>query len=164
MALITMNAYMSGDCQAIIINLEGLSIVETYQMNVKHVDDTTAPLVGTVTPGTDTFSFNNLTKGGVYEVTLKSGNTVIVKKFVVSTCAVDKCLVLLTEKLLNCGCTSPACSAILQKAQKVMLLLKSAESTAARITAPEDYPLAGDAEAQYKKAVQMCDGNCDCGC
>ena len=45
-----------------------------------------------------------------------------------------------------------------------MLLIKSAESTASRILRQEDLVLVQDAQSQYRKAVQMCDGDCDCGC
>ena len=41
---------------------------------------------------------------------------------------------------------------------------KTAEATAARIMREEGKVLVGDADSQYRKAVEMCEGNCDCGC
>jgi hypothetical protein len=163
MALVV-KSRMSGDCKAIIINLEGDTATSNNKIRVTHV------ATGTVynaflTFSDDAYALNNMTLGGLYLVEVLSDvDTIEAFQYLVSTCAVDKCLVLLTDKLLSCGCTSPACSAILNKAQKVMLLIKSAESTAARIMREEDKVLVSDADSQYRKAVEMCEGHCDCGC
>jgi hypothetical protein len=165
---VIMNPTLSGDCKAMIINFQGLNSNTTYTVELKHVETGETFTSGTVAPSTDSFSWSGLSTGGVYEITMRSvtvsGVNSEMKRYVVSTCAVDKCLVLLTDKLLSCDCTTPACAALLNKAQKIMLLIKSAEATAGRITRPEDNVLVTDAQAQYKKAVQFCDSDCDCGC
>ena len=155
---------MSGDCRAIIINLEAPQTGATYKIRVTHVPTGTI-YNGFITLDDDSYAMNDMTLGGLYLIeVIGRGGEVEAFQYLVSTCAVDKCLVLLTDKLLSCGCTSPACSAILNKAQKVMLLIKSAQSTAARIMREEDKILVSDADSQYRKAVEMCEGNCDCGC
>tara|TARA_Y100000593_G_C4312014_1_gene338879 strand:- start:2088 stop:2588 length:501 start_codon:yes stop_codon:yes gene_type:complete len=164
---VIMNPTLSGDCKAMIVNFQGLNVNTQYKVELKHVETGETFTQGTVSAGTDSFSWSGLTTGGVYEISLRSNSTTSddsMKRYVVSTCAVDKCLVLLTDQLLSCDCTTPACSALLNKAQKIMLLIKSAEATAGRITRPEDNVLVTDAQAQYKKAVQLCDSDCDCGC
>tara|TARA_Y100000593_G_C4196648_1_gene279644 strand:- start:318 stop:809 length:492 start_codon:yes stop_codon:yes gene_type:complete len=155
---------MSGDCKAIIINLEGSQPGESYSVRATHVPTGTI-YKGVVGLADDSYAMNNIDLGGLYFIeVLNSSSNVESFQYLVSTCSVDKCLVLLTDKLLSCGCTSPACSAILNKAQKVMLLIKSAQATAARIMREEDKILVSDADSQYRKAVEMCDGHCDCGC
>ena len=155
---------MSGDCKAIIMNLEAPTVGATYKITVTHVSTGTV-YKGFISLDDDSYAMNNVTLGGLYLVeVIGTGGVVEAFQYLVSTCAVDKCLVLLTDKLLGCGCTSPACSAILNKAQKVMLLIKAAQATAARIMREEDKILVSDADAQYRKSVEMCDGNCDCGC
>lgn len=155
----------TGDCQTLFVNLEGRELATTYTVFLKHVGSDGVASEGTIPPAMNSFAFTNISAGGLYQIEVKDpNNTVQAMNFIVSACGVDKCLVLLTDKLLSCGCTSPACSAILNKAQKIMLLIKSAESTASRILRQEDLVLVQDAQSQYRKAVQMCDGDCDCGC
>lgn len=163
---IVIDANFTGNCQDLLVSLTGQNSALPHRVFLKHVSDSTSvEHSGTILPGaTEPHAFMGLSKGGVYQIEIRDADTVLARKYVVSTCAVDKCLVLLTDKLLSCGCTSPACSAILNKAQKIMLLIKSAVSTASRILREEDLVLVQDAQAQYRKAVQMCDGNCDCGC
>tara|TARA_B100000768_G_scaffold180389_1_gene200219 strand:+ start:14569 stop:15072 length:504 start_codon:yes stop_codon:yes gene_type:complete len=165
---VIMNPTPSGDCKAMIVSFQGLLSNVKYTVDLKHVETGETFTQGSVNASADAFSWSGLSTGGVYEVTLTSpsptGEITTMKRYVVSTCSVDKCLVLLTDKLLSCDCTSPACSALLQKAQKILLLIRSSEATAARITREEDNVLVTDAQAQYKKAVQFCDNDCDCGC
>ena len=162
---VIMHPVLSGDCKAMIVNFQGLQNNTLYKVELKHVETGASWPSAAVT--LDSFSWNGLTTGGVYEITLTMKSptaTTTMVRYAVSTCAVDKCLVLLTDKLLSCDCTTPACAALLNKAQKIMLLIKSAQATAARITRLEDNVLVTDAQAQYKKAVQFCDNDCDCGC
>tara|TARA_R100000329_G_C7618205_1_gene219648 strand:- start:228 stop:731 length:504 start_codon:yes stop_codon:yes gene_type:complete len=165
---VIMNPSLSGDCKAMIVSFQGLKSNTKYYVDLKHVETGETFTQGSVQADADAFSWSGLTSGGVYEVCLTTqtptGEPYELKRYVVSTCSVDKCMVLLTDQLLSCDCTSPACSALLQKAQKILLLIRSSEATAARITRPEDNVLVTDAQAQYKKAVQFCDSDCDCGC
>ena len=162
MALV-LNVSFTGDCKSIVVDLVGAMPNQAYTAQVTHVSSGTV-FNGTIPASQDSYAFTGLDAGGLYKVEVRDSNGNSEKKFAVSTCAVDKCLVLLTDKLLACGCTDPACAAMLDKAQKVMLLIKSAEATAARIVAEDEEIFANDANLQYTKAVQMCEGNCDCGC
>jgi len=160
------DASFTGDCQSLMVTLAGQAGGTTYKLYLKHVStEESTEVTGAISPGNNSAAFTGLSTGGLYQIEVREPTGIVLaRKYIVSTCAVDKCLVLLTDKLLSCGCTSPACSAILSKAQKIMLLIKSAESTASRILRDDDLVLVQDAQAQYRKAVQMCDGNCDCGC
>jgi len=162
MALLV-NATMTGDCKSIIINLVGTHPGAVYKASIENVDSGVS-IQGVIPADADSYAFTGLTSGGVYRVDVTDTKGVVTTRFIVSTCAVDKCLVLLTDKLLSCGCSDPACAALMDKAQKVMLLVKSAEATAERIMKVEDHLLVSDANSQYQKAVQVCEGNCDCGC
>mgnify|MGYP003670760328 CR=1 FL=1 len=166
MAQAQLTAEFAGNCQSLLVILAKQSTNAKYTIALKHVSTTTVVTGQINTATSNSYSFVNLSLEGVYELKLTGSDGVIQDlKYLVSTCAVDKCLVLLTDKLLSCGCTSPKCSVILDKAQKVMLLLNSSTSTASRIIRENvDEVLIGDAQAQYKKAIELCGGNCDCGC
>lgn len=166
MATAQISAEFTGNCQSLIVILSRHTLNTKFDLELKHVSTTTTYYGQVNTKDHNSHSFMNLSLEGVYELKVKDMQGVVQDlRYLVSTCAVDKCLVLLTDKLLSCGCTSPKCSAILDKAQKVMLLLKSATSTASRIIRENvDEVLIEDAQAQYRKAVELCGGNCDCGC
>jgi len=161
---LAINATFTGDCRSVVVSMTGQTPGTAYRVNLKHVSTGNTDS-GVIDSNADSYGFTGLSLGGVYKVeTINSSTQAVASIYIVSACAVNKCLVLLTDKLLSCGCTDPACASLLDKAQKIMLLIKTAESTAARITRPEEELFVNDAEAQYKKAVQMCEGNCDCGC
>lgn len=166
MAQVQLTAEFAGNCQSLLVILSRQAVNTKYTIELKHVTTSQAYVGRINTAESNSFSFMNLSLEGVWELKLLSiSGELLDIRYLVSTCAVDKCLVLLTDKLLSCGCTSPKCSAILDKAQKVMLLLKSATSTASRIIRENlDEVLVEDAQSQYKKAVELCGGNCDCGC
>jgi|21_taG_2_1085346.scaffolds.fasta_scaffold12443_2 hypothetical protein len=104
--------------------------------------------------------------GGVYEMEITENGGVVGKKLVLIHCDIDCCLVKLTNELIDCACDCAKCATSLAKAQKIFLLLKSAE------TAVETYNVstitnpgyAIDATNKYKKAKEICDASCGCDC
>ena len=104
--------------------------------------------------------------GGVYELDIREGGVTARKQLVIVKCDIDCCLVKLTNELIDCACDCAKCSTSLAKAQKIYLLLKSAE------TAAENYNVATitnsgyalDAMNKYKKAKEICDASCGCDC
>tara|TARA_R110000787_G_scaffold115506_3_gene225482 strand:+ start:36834 stop:37334 length:501 start_codon:yes stop_codon:yes gene_type:complete len=100
---------------------------------------------------------------GVFKVELKQNSILIASTAVVSHCDVDCCLATLTNSLLDCSCECTTCAPSLAKAQKVFLLIKSAEDAALSYDGSSSTYLT-DAHNKYKKAVALCNLSCGCGC
>jgi hypothetical protein len=104
--------------------------------------------------------------GGVYEIDIIENATSVAKKLVMIHCDIDCCLVKLTNELLDCECDCAKCASSLAKAEKIYLLLHSA-NTAIELfnnvnTSNSGYAL--DAANKYKKAKELCDASCGCNC
>ena len=104
--------------------------------------------------------------GGVYEIEFKENGQTVAKRLVLLKCDIDCCLVKLTNELIDCACDCAKCATSLAKAQKIFLLIHSAE------TAVENYnssPITNpgyaiDALSKYTKAREICDASCGCDC
>lgn len=104
-------------------------------------------------------------KYGAFKVCLEELGIEYACKPILIHCDIDCCLVKLTNELLDCACDCPKCATTLAKAQKVFLLLKSA-NTAVEI-AGTDINNTGyyiDILEKYKKAKEICDNSCGCEC
>jgi hypothetical protein len=105
----------------------------------------------------------SMTANGVYIIEFLQDGTVVDSSGLVVACDIDCCLASLTEELIDCSCECPKCSITLAKAQKIFLLLKSANTSAGL------YNLANlgyieNAYNKYLKAKEMCTGSCGCDC
>ena len=73
----------------------------------------------------------------------------------------------ITNELIDCACDCAKCSSVLAKAQKIMLLLKSAEYSLKQSNVVGTTLKAGyitDANNKYTKAREVCDNSCGCDC
>lgn len=89
------------------------------------------------------------------------------RKSVLLNCDIDCCLTKLTNELIDCACDCAKCSSVLAKAQKIMLLLKSAEYSLKQSNNVLTTLKAGyiaDANNKYTKAREVCDNSCGCDC
>ena len=69
--------------------------------------------------------------------------------------------------LIDCACDCPKCASSLAKAQKIMLLLKSAEYSLGQSNIVPNTLQTGyitDAHNKYTKAREICDNSCGCDC
>jgi len=69
--------------------------------------------------------------------------------------------------LLACACDCPRCASTLAKAQKIFLLLRSAQSAVELAQTVEGSVNMGyyiDILNKYKKAVELCGSLCGCDC
>jgi len=129
--------------------------------------------VFTLTPGSPSISYpipvNLLTvTNGIVTVILKTqtGNE-IDRKTVLLSCDIDCCLTKLTNELIDCACDCARCATSLAKAQKIFLLLKSADYAIVQANDAPDSALPGfiqDAQSKYLKAKELCDNSCGCDC
>jgi hypothetical protein len=126
----------------------------------------------TITSNSGTISYPLL----VSDLSLANGVVTIVsyingaekdRKSVLLGCNIDCCLAKLTNELVDCACDCPKCASSLAKAQKVMLLLKSAEYSLSQSNLKPNTLQTGyitDANNKYTKAKEVCDNSCGCDC
>ena len=168
------NIKVLNSCQFLAIN------VSRYDVNVTQADivltnvDTntsyTAVVSYDVTTGKGRINvpISNLpSDNGVYRICVVEAGTTQACKPALIKCDIDCCLVKLTNELIDCACDCPKCSSALAKAQKIFLLIKSAEYalTQAQTSLPGNtagYLLA--AHSKYIKAKEICDNSCGCDC
>tara|TARA_R100000234_G_scaffold117205_1_gene95299 strand:+ start:69 stop:584 length:516 start_codon:yes stop_codon:yes gene_type:complete len=108
---------------------------------------------------------NLSSKNGVFKVCVVENSIEVACKPVLIKCDIDCCLVKLTDELIDCSCDCPRCAKTLAKAQKVFLLLQSAQS--AVDIASTDVNNTGyhlDILEKYNKAKEICDNSCGCDC
>ena len=104
--------------------------------------------------------------GGIYELDFQENSQTVSKKLVLLKCDIDCCLVKLTNELIDCACDCAKCATSLAKAQKIYLLIHSAETAIDMFNTStisnQGYAL--DAKNKYKKAREICDASCGCDC
>lgn len=101
---------------------------------------------------------------GVFKVCLSENSIEYSCKPILLHCDIDCCLVKLTNELIDCSCDCPRCATALAKAQKIFLLLKSAESAVEIAGESQGTGYFEDILAKYKKAKEICDNSCGCEC
>jgi len=101
---------------------------------------------------------------GVFKVCIVEGGIEYACKPILIHCDIDCCLVKLTNELLDCACDCPRCSTALAKAQKIFLLLKSAESAVEIAGVSQASGYYKDIYEKYSKAKEICDNSCGCDC
>ena len=82
-------------------------------------------------------------------------------------CDIDCCLTKLTDELIDCACDCARCSTALAKAQKIFLLLQSANYAIIQANDGLSSARPGfikDANSKYNKAKEICDESCGCNC
>jgi hypothetical protein len=104
--------------------------------------------------------------GGVMTVTHLEGGVEVATSAVLVSCDILCCLAKKMEDLLDCNCECMKCSDDLVSAQKIFLLLKTAEAELATAsgTLLERNAVIANAEKKYNKAAEMCSGHCGCNC
>ena len=104
--------------------------------------------------------------GGVMTVTHLEGGVEVATSAVLVSCDILCCLAKKMEDLLDCNCECMKCSDDLVSAQKIFLLLKTAEAELATVsgTLLERNAVIANAEKKYNKAAEMCSGHCGCNC
>ena len=104
---------------------------------------------------------------GIVNIEFMDGSTVIYTHPVLLHCDIDCCLAKLTNELIDCACDCAKCASSLAKAQKIFLLIKSAEYALAQAQSANSGNVSGyllDAHNKYIKAKQICDDSCGCNC
>lgn len=106
-------------------------------------------------------------ENGAFRVCLWESGVEQVCKPLLLHCDIDCCLVKLTNEIIDCACDCVRCSSALAKAQKIFLLLHSANSSVALASTAQGSTNAGyyqDIVNKYLKAKEICDNSCGCNC
>jgi|TARA_R100000734_G_C3317706_1_gene111095 hypothetical protein len=108
---------------------------------------------------------------GVFIVEVKRDGVTVAKNAVLLGCDILCCLASKMEELLDCDCDCNKCSHHFVEAQKIFLLLKTAESQLSTIyeevqtlSLAQIHAIIDSAEEKYKSAQDMCAGHCGCNC
>ena len=127
-----------------------------------------------LTPGSGVISYpipvvNLSVNYGVVIITLKTitGTVLGEPKATLLHCDIDCCLTKLTNELIDCACDCAKCATSLAKAQKIFLLLQSANYALVQANDSEASARPGfikDANSKYLKAKEICDDSCGCDC
>ena len=174
---LSLNAASSCKYLSVIINYTVTSatnvILDIVNKDGVNIAGSVNPLF-TIQPGSGPISYpitvSNLSvNNGLVTVILKlqSNNNEIGRRSVLLHCDIDCCLTKLTNELIDCACDCTKCSTSLAKAQKVFLLLQSADYAVvqANDAAPGARPgFLEDANSKYLKAKEVCDDSCGCDC
>ena len=170
----------TADCQNIVVrvlaNSYGLGGVqpnaEPLQIKVRQMDsffeytvsNTSSDVVTIVTPsqvGGDSH--------GVFMVEVFQAGNVVGKAATLLACDILCCIASKMEELLDCDCDCNKCSEHFVEAQKIFLLIKSAESQldtayVDNLTLSQIHAIIDSAREKYKTAQDMCAGHCGCNC
>lgn len=149
---------LSPDCKKLTAIVDGVSgtVDFTYY---NYITGTTYEDTISVVDGVATWNITNddVTEimNGVITITEGTGGTTLP---VVGGCELNCCIASLVQAAIDCHCQCAKCDEDLKTAEKVDLLLKSAQYTAfsnANVS---------DAILKYNKAKALCTATCACGC
>ena len=131
-----------------------------------------APITAVITSSGSSVSIVTATEdignpSGVVKISYEINGNTLDENAVLLACDIDCCLTKLTNELIDCACDCAKCATSLAKAQKIFLLMKSAEyaliqADNAELGNQEGY--IKDADNKYKKAFELCDASCGCDC
>ena len=176
---LTVNAAAS--CKNIFVILNYTNTVsKDYELDILNADDSNILSVSnptfTIPPNSGPISYpiplsdlsisNGVVNIVLYEIVGGSTNE-IEKQSVILHCDIDCCLTKLTNELIECACDCAKCSTALAKAQKVFLLIQSADYAIIQANDAPDGTMPGflqDANDKYLKAKEICDESCGCNC
>ena len=175
---LSLNASDSCKYLSVIINYPA-TLSTVLGLNILNIDGTsiagTVNPTFTIEPGSGPISYpipvSDLTiSNGIVTVVLttQTGNPLAGgTKSTLLHCDIDCCLTKLTNELIDCACDCAKCASSLAKAQKVFLLIKSADYAIIQANDGTTSARPGflqDANSKYLKAKEICDESCGCDC
>ncbi len=105
---------------------------------------------------------------GIYVVNHVFEGSISARAAVLLSCDILCCLASKMNELLKCDCDCTKCADQLAEAQKIFLLLKTAESELALAdeagTIQQIQAVIDSAQEKYLTAQDMCAGHCGCNC
>ena len=173
MAVLSLNAADSCKYLSAVINYPQTADVTLTAINASGSPITGINPIFNLTPSSGPISYPipvtdlSVTNGIVTVILKTTTGTEIDRASVLLHCDIDCCLTKLTNELIDCACDCAKCASSLAKAQKIFLLLTSADYA---IRQANDAPTSSrpgfiqDANSKYLKAKEICDESCGCNC
>lgn len=161
MATVIDSVTIAPDCKKLTVIASGDSVTVnfTYYNYITETTVTSGPL--TTVAGDVTWILDNETAGELFNGVISITDTLDVllpTNYTVGGCEIYCCIAALVQAAIDCHCHCDRCDEDLRKAEKIELLLKSAQHatySVANIT---------DAINKYNKAKDFCTETCACGC
>ena len=161
MATVIDSVTIAPDCKKLTVIASGNSATVQFVYYNHITEKTTDSGVLTTTAGNVTWVLESQAAGetfnGVISITDKL-DILQPTNYAVGGCEIYCCIAALVQSAIDCHCECDKCDEDLRKAEKIELLLKSAQHatySAANIT---------DAINKYNKAKDFCTETCACGC
>ena len=151
------------DCKTLTATITDALVADLYAIE-NHVTGTSAntDTAGTVTIDEDDIATWVITSeefgedfNGVFEVSILDDD---LYSYTVASCEINCCIAALVQQAIDCHCECDRCDEDLRTAEKVNILIKSAQ----HVTFSDGN--VSDAVAKYKKAKEFCTASCACGC
>jgi len=161
MATVIDSITISPDCKKLTVVISGAAATAKL-VYYNFITETTKDS-GTVstTGGAYTWVLDNETAGELFNGVISITDTVDSSNptsYLVGACEIYCCIAALVQSAIDCHCHCDRCDEDLRKAEKIDLLIKSAQHatySATNIT---------DAINKYNKAKDFCIETCACGC
>jgi len=161
MATVINSVTISPDCKKLTVVASGVpsTVNFTYQNYI--TDNTITSGVLTATSGNVTWVISSETAQELFNGVIGITDTVDTLKptsYTVGACEIYCCIASLVQSAIDCHCQCDRCDEDLKKAEKIDLLVKSAQHSAYSDTNITD------AVKKYNKAKDFCTETCACGC
>jgi len=161
MATVIDSVTIAPDCKKLTVIASGDSVTVnfTYYNYITETTVTSGPLA--TTGGNVTWILDNETAGELFNGVISITDTLdplLPTNYSVGAAEIYCCIAALVQAAIDCHCHCDRCDEDLRKAEKIELLIKSAQHaaySAANIT---------DAINKYNKAKDFCTETCACGC
>ena len=163
------NITQTADCNKLVITIKNPTAASNHSVTVSNDGNTYSYNFPGGTDNVRVVTANQLGGGnGIYTVEHSEDGTIVGKSAALLACDVLCCIASKLNELLDCDCDCNKCSPDFVEAQKIFLLLKTAESELANAdeagTLDQIQAVIDNAEEKYKTAQDMCAGHCGCNC
>lgn len=155
-------AMITNDCKTIIIHTPSTTSTSDFTVEITNGAFTSGILTVTSLTTIVVPTHDIGTDKGVFYIKYYKDGSLKYQTGVVATCDILCCLAKKVDKLLDCSADCSKCASALAEAQKIFLLLKSAETEVAHGNVTEADIL--NATSKYDKAAEICGGHCGCDC
>ena len=161
MATVIDSVTIAPDCKKLTVIASGDSATVNFTY-YNHITEKTVPSGSLATTGGDiTWVLDYEVAGELFNGVISITDTLDPLEptnYTIGACEIYCCIAALVQSAIDCHCQCDRCDEDLRKAEKIELLLKSAQHAAystANIT---------DAINKYNKAKDFCTETCACGC
>ena len=161
MATLIESVTIAPDCKKLTVVASGVPSTVNFTYYNYITEKTTTSGALTATGGMVSWVLLSETAGELFNGVISVTDTVDSLKptaYTIGACEIYCCIAALVQSAIDCHCQCDRCDEDLKKAEKVDLLIKSAQHSAYSDTNITD------AVNKYNKAKDFCTETCACGC